>query len=455
MTTIWRWLVLVLTGTLLMTACDFDGAYDLPLPGSPVSEEDGIVVTAEFEDILNIVPRSPVMVDDVTVGEVIDVERAGWHAKITMRVRKDVTLPDNAVAEIRQVSLLGEKYVALEPPAEGASSGQLGDGDNIPLSATGRNPEVEEVLGALSFLLSGGGVAQLGTITEELNKAMNGRTEDLRHLLGSLTDVVGTLDDQKADIIRAMQSVSNLTATLNKEKQTITGALDVAGPAIEVLADQHDELIAMLSALDRLGVVGTKVIGASKDNLLKTLAHLSPVLSNLRKAGDQLAPGLNLLLSFPFPKEASEIVRGDYANTSIRADISLENLLPPGAPIPEIPIPDIPLPDVPNPGVVLDDVKKCLNSGDLTSAACKRVLADVDLLTNLKKKCQKPKYQQNPVCQVLNTLPDVPLDELGDAVGDLVGGVVGGVLGRALGTSLRSGQPTSAPTTRSLYGGSS
>ena len=115
------------------------------------------------------------MVDDVTVGEVTDVERVGWHAKITMRVRKDVDLPDNAIAEIRQVSLLGEKYVALEPPAEGAPTGRLGDGDNIPLSATGRNPEVEEVLGALSFLLSGGGVAQLGTITQELNKAMGGR----------------------------------------------------------------------------------------------------------------------------------------------------------------------------------------------------------------------------------------------------------------------------------------
>jgi phospholipid/cholesterol/gamma-HCH transport system substrate-binding protein len=325
MTRFWRPLVLILMGAVLMTSCKFDGAYDLPLPGSPVSEENGIVVTAEFEDILNIVPRSPVMVDDVTVGEVIDVERVGWHAKISMRVRKDVALPDNAIAEIRQVSLLGEKYVAIEPPPEGASEGRLGDGDNIPLSATGRNPEVEEVLGALSFLLSGGGVAQLGTITQELNKAMSGREDTLRHLLGSLTDVVGTLDDQKADIIRAMQSISNLTATLNREKQTVTGALDVAGPAIKVLADQHDELIAMLSALDQLGVVGTRVIGASKDDLLKSLAHLRPVLSKLRAAGDQLAPGLNLLISFPFPKEASEIVRGDYANTSIRAEISLDN----------------------------------------------------------------------------------------------------------------------------------
>ena len=99
------------------------------------------------------------------------------------------------------------------------------------------------MLGALSFLLSGGGVAQLGTIVEELNQVMSGREDRLRALLGSLEDVVGTLDEQKADIIRALESMNNLTATLNAERETITDALDVTGPAIEVLADQHDELV--------------------------------------------------------------------------------------------------------------------------------------------------------------------------------------------------------------------
>jgi phospholipid/cholesterol/gamma-HCH transport system substrate-binding protein len=442
-----RWLVPLLAAVLLTSSCQFDGAYDLPLPGAPVDADNGYRVTAEFDDILNIVPKSPVMVDDVTVGEVTDVERVGWHAKITMLVRKDVELPDNAVAEIRQVSLLGEKYVALEPPTEGASEGRLGDGDDIPLDSTGRNPEVEEVLGALSFLLSGGGVAQLGTITQELNKAMDGRQDDLRHLLGSLTDVVGTLDDQKADIIRAMESVSNLTATLNREKKTVTGALDVAGPAIKVLADQHDQLIAMLSALDRLGVVGTRVIGASKDNLLKSLDDLKPVLSKLHEAGDKLAPGLNLIISFPFPKEASEIVRGDYANTSIRADINLENFLPAGTTIPNLPLPDIPTPDIPPVGTVISDVQKCLQSRDITSAACQKVLGDIDLLTSLKKKCQKADYADNPVCTVLNTLPAVPLDQLGQVIGN----ILGNVLGRSGGTG--PGSPPSDPTTRELLGG--
>jgi phospholipid/cholesterol/gamma-HCH transport system substrate-binding protein len=444
-----RRLLLLLVTALLLSSCKFDGAYDLPLPGGPVDADHAIKVTAEFEDILNIVPKSPVMVDDVTVGEVTDVERVGWHAKVTMLVRKDVELPDNAIAEIRQVSLLGEKYVALEPPPEGASQGRLGDGDNIPLAATGRNPEVEEVLGALSFLLSGGGVAQLGTITQELNKVMDGRQENLRHLLTSLTDVVGTLDDQKADIIRAMESVSNLTQTLNNEKKTVTGALDVAGPAIKVLADQHDELIAMLSALDRLGVVGTRVISASKDDLLKSLAHLQPVLNKLRSAGDKLAPGLNLMISFPFPKEASEIVRGDYANTSIRADINLENFYPPGTTVPEIPIPDVPSPDLPPAGEVLSDVQKCLRSLDITSQACRKVLADVDLLSSLRAKCQKDRYASNPVCTVLNSLPEVPLEQLGSVIGN----ILGNVLGRSAGAG--SAAPRAGPSLRQLYGGTS
>ena len=402
MTRVLRWCVLVVVLAVAASGCRFDGAYDLPLPGSPVSDDNSFQITADFRDILNVVPKSPVMVDDVTVGEVTEIERVGWHARLTMRVKDDVVLPDNAIADIRQVSLLGEKYVALEAPTQGKGTGRLSDGDEIGLADTGRNPEVEEVLGALSYLLSGGGVAQLGTITEELNAVMDGRTDRLRHLLGSLEDVVGTIDDQKGDIINAMESIAHLTATLNAEKKTITGALDVAGPAVQVLAEQHDELIAMLTSLDRLGEVGTRVIGASKDDLLASLDHLQPILQKLHEAGDALAPGLNLLVSFPFPKEAGDIVKGDYANTSIRADINLENILPNGEDGGSVP-------GVPNPGKLLTAVEKCLQSGDLTSGACREVLDSVNLLKNLREDCKKPAYRNNPVCQLINVVPSLSL----------------------------------------------
>jgi phospholipid/cholesterol/gamma-HCH transport system substrate-binding protein len=432
---------LAVVAALLLSGCEFNGAYDLPLPGSPVDEDSSYVVTAEFADILNIVPKSPVMVDDVTVGEVTDIERVGWHARIVMRVRDDVTLPDNAVADIRQASLLGEKYVALEAPTGEAPTGRLGEGDNIALADTGRNPEVEEVLGALSFLLSGGGVGQLGVITQELNNVMSGRTGRLKHLLGSLENVVGTLDAQKADIIRALESMNSLTATLNKEKDTIGEALDVVGPAVSVLADQHDELVAMLKALDRLGVVGTRVIGASKDDLVKTLANLEPVLARLSDAGDSLAPGLDMAISFPFPKQASEVVKGDYANAFIRAEISLTDFTRTGDGGGGLPIP------VPDPGQVLTDVQKCLESGDLASKACQKVLGDANLFAQLVKACKKKKNKDNQVCTVVNQLPDD-----GGGLPDIPGLPPVPGLPR-LDEALASGEPSPSYSGSALFGG--
>ena len=80
-------------------------------------------------------------------------------------------------------------------------------------------------------------------------------------------------------------------ATLRGEGLDITPLeLDVAdpaaaasvGPAIEVLSDQHDELIDMLGSLDRLGEVGTRVIHASKEDVLSMLDDLEPILSRWR-----------------------------------------------------------------------------------------------------------------------------------------------------------------------------
>ncbi|WP_435769177.1 MCE family protein [Nocardioides sp. SYSU DS0651] len=400
-------------GVLLAGCSDFDGAYDLPLPGHPVDADDGFEVTAHFRDVLNVVPRSPVMVDDVVVGEVTEVERVGWNAKVTLLLRQDVKLPDNAIADIRQVSLLGEKYVALEAPEEQEPVGRLSAGDTIKLPATGRNPEVEEVLGALSFLLSGGGVAQLGTIMQEANQVMSGREGRLKSLISSLDSVVGTLDAQKVDIINALESLNNLTSTLNAEKETIGEALDAAGPAIEVLAAQHDELVSMLGALDELGRVGTRVINASKQDVLEILRDLSPILRKLRQADEQLAPGLNLLVSFPFPQSANKIVQGDYADTIARAEIDLANLYK-SLRIPEVQLP--PLDDV------VDQVVRCLRSGKLTGTACAKVLNDVNLLKDLQDQCKSKDLRGSPVCRLLNALPEVDLGKL------LQGG--GGLLGR-------------------------
>ncbi|MFJ7334586.1 MCE family protein [Streptomyces sp. NPDC101110] len=313
-------------GTVLMSGCEFNGWYDVPLPGGAAAGGHAYHVTVEFRDVLDLVPQSSVKVDNVTVGAVEKVELAGWHARVRLRVADAVKLPANAVAELRQTSMLGEKYVALSGPPERAPVGRLRDGDVIPLSRSGRNPEVEEVLSALSALLNGGGVAQLKTITTELNKALEGRENRVKSLLKELDTFIGGLDGQRQDIVRALKAVDRLAKRLGKEKTTVARAVDTMPPALKVLADQRRDLTRMLTALSRLGRTGTKVVNASRGDTVANLKRLRPILQQLNKAGSDLPNSLELLTTYPFPRNVVNAIKGDYVNLHITADLDLAGI---------------------------------------------------------------------------------------------------------------------------------
>jgi phospholipid/cholesterol/gamma-HCH transport system substrate-binding protein len=346
-------LALLLGAVVLLSGCR--GAAGLPLPGGASADGPQITVSAEFTDVLDLVPRSAVKVADVTVGEVTAIELDGWTARVTMRIPASTTLPDDARAELRQTSLLGEKFVELAAPATGGT-GRLGDGDLIPLARTGRNPEVEEVLAAMSMLLNGGGVGQLKIIESELNDAMRGNHEEIRSLVTELSTFVGGLEEQKADIVRALDGIDTLSARLAARKDDLAAILEETPKGLKILADQRTQLTEMLTALSRLGTVGTRVIEGSRADLLANLASLKPVLGELNEAGNDLPASLELLLTYPFPDAAQGAIAGDYTNLHITADLDLRGIkaLPlPSLPVPvpslPVPRPTLPVPSLPVP----------------------------------------------------------------------------------------------------------
>lgn len=314
-------------GVLVLAGCQFKGVTSLPLPGGVSTGPNAYTVTAEFADVTNLVPHAAVKVNDVTVGEVSSIELKGWHAKVTCVLENSVELPDNAVAKVSQESLLGAKFVRLAPPSTANPRGELSDGDDIPLTRTGRYPEVEEVLSALSLLLNGGGLKQLHTITTELNAVMDGREQRLNDLLDQLDTFVSGLEEQKSEIVRALNGVKRLSGTLRKQKQTIAEAVDHIEPALEVLNDQQDELTKMLVALSDLGDVATDVINKTREDLLANLHKLKPILAKLADAGAGLPNALELIATFPFPKTTKKGIAGDYVNLKATADTNVDTVL--------------------------------------------------------------------------------------------------------------------------------
>src|SRR5205823_7736086 len=154
-------------------------------------------VTAKFRDVQDLVPMSAVRVNDVAVGDVtaISYSTKDHLAHVRMRIKKSVHLPANAVATLEQTTLLGEKYIAIGPPRGQPASGQLHDGSTIDERYTSDLPDVQEVFGVLSAVLTGGDLQDLQTINYEVSKALQGREQTVKSALSQIDVFVNGLNN--------------------------------------------------------------------------------------------------------------------------------------------------------------------------------------------------------------------------------------------------------------------
>ncbi|MDQ1696052.1 MAG: phospholipid/cholesterol/gamma-HCH transport system substrate-binding protein [Frankiaceae bacterium] len=328
-----RMITAALFGLLALTGCGFKGAYSLPLPGGNAGGAS-YHVTAVFDDVQDLVPMSAVRVNDVAVGDVtsINYDPRDGKAHVGMRIKKSVHLPLNAEATLEQTTLLGEKYIALSAPV-GNASGTLADGSTI--TATSHLPDVEELFGVLSAVLNGGDLQDLQTIDFEISKALGGREQAVRSALTQIDTFVSGLNSQKQNIVHALDELNRFSGALAKQSGTIATALDDLGPGLRVLADERVQFTGLLTDLSRFGKIATHIITASRQQTVAGLRDLQPILRHLRASGTNLPHALELLITYPFPRNIDKAVPGDYNGLylSFNADPIFCALTPPPVPV--------------------------------------------------------------------------------------------------------------------------
>jgi len=303
------------TAIVALSGCGFKGAYSLPLPGGSAG---GSVyhVKAVFADVQDLVPMSAVRVNDVAVGDVTDIttvdDNGQIKALVTMRIKKSVRLPANAVATLEQTTLLGEKYISLGPPTDQPPAGTLADGARIENKDTADLPDVEELFGVLSAVLNGGDLQDLETINLEISKALGGREQAVRSALSQVDKFVADLDGQRQQIVRALTELDRFSGALRKQNGDLATALDDLGPGLKVLADERAQFTQLLTDLSKFGQVATHIITASREQTIAGLRDLKPILGHIAAAGSNLPRSLELLITFPFPRDIAHAVPGDY-----------------------------------------------------------------------------------------------------------------------------------------------
>jgi phospholipid/cholesterol/gamma-HCH transport system substrate-binding protein len=321
-------LMLAVAVMLGISGCaDWRGLNSLPMPGTQGTGPGSFVIQAQMPDVNNLQQNSRVRVADVTVGNVTKIERQGWHALVTMRLNGDVDLPANATAKLGQTSLLGSQHIELAGPTDAAPQGKLRGGSLIPLAHSDLYPTTEQTLAALSVVLNGGGVGQLQDITEAFSTAFRGREKDLRSLIEQLDRFTAYLNDQTGDIISATESLNNLVGQLAEQQPVVDRALETIPDALAELNRQRDNLVDAADKLGKFGAMVADTVNQSKQDLVKILRDSGPVLESLANAGPSLTRALSGIATFPFPNETIENwQRGDYANLTAIVDLTLSRI---------------------------------------------------------------------------------------------------------------------------------
>jgi phospholipid/cholesterol/gamma-HCH transport system substrate-binding protein len=319
--------LVMIAAVATMSGCQWHGLNSLPMPGTQGHGPGSYVIQAQMPDVSNLQPNSRVRVADVTVGTVTKIERQGWHALLTMRLTSDVDLPANVTAKIGQTSLLGSLHIELAPAADAPPQGKLQDGSLIPLSAAGAYPTTEQTLAALSMVLNGGGLGQVQDITQAFSTAFGGREQDVRSMIGQLDTFTGHLNEQVGDIIAATDSLNQLVGKFAAQQPVLDRALKTIPDALAVLNGERDNLVDAADQLGKFSALTVDTVDKTKENLVKELKEVGPVLESLANAGPSLTRALGLIPTFPFPNDNLEKwQRGDYANLTAVVDLTLSRI---------------------------------------------------------------------------------------------------------------------------------
>jgi len=323
-----RVLAIAICVMLTLTGCAFHGLNSLPLPGAKARwPEDHHIYHVEIPNVGTMEPNSPVMINDVVVGSVSTMKVKGWHADVEISVKRDVVVPANVVATVGQTSLLGSMHLELNTPPGQADSRPLQPGATIPLSRSSAYPSTEQTLSSLGAVVNGGGLGQIGEIIHNFSAALSGREGAVRDLLTRLDTFVGTLDEQRDNIVASIQALNRLFATFAGQRDVLTQALRKIPPALDVLIRERPRLT---TALDRLRVfsnTATRLINDSQADLITDLKNLEPTIGALADVGPELGSALAAVFVFPFTQNfVDRAVRGDYFNLHVDLDLTIPRL---------------------------------------------------------------------------------------------------------------------------------
>ncbi|PRX43917.1 phospholipid/cholesterol/gamma-HCH transport system substrate-binding protein [Prauserella shujinwangii] len=275
-------IVLMVLGTVAALNSD-----DLPIIGG------GTTYTAHFSEAAGLTSGDEVRIAGVKVGEVSDVGLDGDQVLVAFRV-KDAWVGDRSTAAIKIKTLLGQKYIALDPVGDTP----LDPSDTIPKERTVAPYDVLEAFRGLSQTVDAIDTEQLAQSFDALSDTFANTPDDVRGALTGLSRLSDTIASRDSQLATLLANTRQVSQTLVDRDQQLTKLLEDGNLLLEELSRRKEAITALLDGSRQLATELQGLIDDNNEQLDPVLAQLDQLTNMLHRNQEALGEGIRRFAPF-------------------------------------------------------------------------------------------------------------------------------------------------------------
>ncbi len=289
----------------------------------------GDTYSAAFNDASGLQAENEVRIAGVKVGKVTDV-RLTQHdgrpqVRVDFQVDSDVSFGTKTEATIRIKTVLGQKFLGLDP----AGPGRMDPGQEIPRSRTSSPFDVVQAVNGLADTVDKVDVKQLAKAFDVLSDVLKDTSPNVKGSLTGLSRLSRTVASRDAalrELLRRARGVTQVLADRDKQFQKL---LSDGNLLLREVKSRRDAIHALLVNTDKLAKQLSGLVTDNQKQLDPALKQLRGVVATLQRNRDNLTKSIQGLAPF---LDAFTNVLGNGRWFDSYIDALLQPYLPGGAP---------------------------------------------------------------------------------------------------------------------------
>ena len=268
---------------------------------------------ADFSEVTGLNTGDDVRIAGVRVGTVSGISIIERHAKpsiaqVTFSVTQTRPLPQSAVARLRYLNLIGQRYLDIE---EGqGSSATLKPGGTIPLSQTYPAVDLTVLFQGFRPLVQGLDPNQINNLSMEVIKTLQGEGGAFELLLSHLADLTNSLADKDKLIGDVVDNLTSVLTTVGDRDQELSQLIIQLRSFVSGLAQDRTTIGNAIVGVNKLATSTANLLTRVRPPLKSDIVKLTGLVGVL----NQNTPTLKFVMHQLPPTVAGLIRTAQYGS---------------------------------------------------------------------------------------------------------------------------------------------